>query len=110
VAHRWTCLAAWGYAEGKATKVATKATTKEAARGCERSGGTQVRATALSQRSGTGLRRPRASTVTFVERGLGGVLHLLGERSLSWPRDRELGPDKFDIIVPYGQHPGRASV
>ena len=40
----------------------------------------------------------RASTVTFVERGLGDVL-------ISWENEaflaqRELGPDKFDIVVP----------
>ena len=94
---RWNYLAAWGYAKGKATKVATKATTKEAAGDASEAAARrfvqQLYRNVPVLDSGA-----RASTVTFVERGLGDVL-------ISWENEaflaqRELGPDKFDIIVP----------
>ena len=52
---------------------------------------------AAQARAGAGYRRARATT-TFVERGVGDVL-------LAWENEaflalEELGPDKFDIVVP----------
>ena len=49
----------------------------------------------------------RGSTTTFVERGIGDVL-------LAWENEallaiKELGPDKFEIVAPVAQHPGRAA-
>ena len=49
----------------------------------------------------------RGSTTTFVERGVGDVL-------LAWENEaflalKELGPDKFEIVVPSLSHPGRAA-
>jgi sulfate transport system substrate-binding protein len=79
---RWNYVAAWGYAmktwndEGKAKKFV---------------GDIYKRVAVLD--SGA-----RASTVTFVDRGIGDVL-------LSWENEaylaiKDLGPDKFDIVVP----------
>ncbi|NML62772.1 sulfate ABC transporter substrate-binding protein [Massilia sp. RP-1-19] len=80
---RWNYLAAWGYA-------------------LKRPGGTEAKAKAFVAElfkhvpvfdSGA-----RASTNTFVQRGLGDVL-------LAWENEaflsvNELGPDKFEIVVP----------
>ena len=49
----------------------------------------------------------RGSTTTFAQRGIGDVL-------LSWENEaflmlEEFGKDKFEIVVPVGQHPGRAA-
>ena len=49
----------------------------------------------------------RGSTTTFVQRGIGDVL-------LAWENEaflaiKELGPDKFEIVVPSVEHPGRAA-
>ena len=80
---RWNYLAAWAWA-------------------LKQPGGSDVTAEALVKRifknvpvldSGA-----RASTITFVERGIGDVL-------LAWENEaflavKELGPDKFDIVLP----------
>lgn len=80
---RWNYLAAWGYA-------------------LKQSGGNEAAAKAYVKQlfshvpvldSGA-----RGATTTFVERGLGDVL-------LTWENEaflatKELGPDKFDIVVP----------
>lgn len=80
---RWNYLAAWAYA-------------------LDRNGGNQEAAQEFVRRLfrnvpvlDTGA---RASTITFVERGLGDVL-------LAWENEaylavNELGPNKFDIVVP----------
>ena len=80
---RWNYLAAWAYE-------------------LERSGGDAAKAQAFVQQLfrnvpvlDTGA---RGSTTTFVERGIGDVL-------LAWENEaflalNELGPDKFDIVVP----------
>ena len=49
----------------------------------------------------------RGSTTTFAQRGIGDVL-------LAWENEaflalKEFGPDKFEIVAPVGQHPGRAA-
>ena len=49
----------------------------------------------------------RGSTTTFVQRGIGDVL-------LAWENEaflalKEFGADKFEIVVPVDQHPGRAA-
>ena len=89
---RWNYLAAWGYALVK----------KEGSRDGKSKAGGDEAAREFVQKlyrnvpvldSGA-----RASTVSFVERGLGDVL-------ISWENEaflaqRELGPDRFDIIVP----------
>ena len=41
----------------------------------------------------------RGSTTTFAQRGIGDVLHLLGERGLARDR-RSSAPDKFEIVIP----------
>lgn len=89
---RWNYLAAWGYALVK----------KDGNRDGKGKAGGDEAAREFVQKlyrnvpvldSGA-----RASTVSFVERGLGDVL-------ISWENEafmaqRELGPDRFDIIVP----------
>ena len=90
---RWNYLAAWGYA-------------------LKQPGGNDAKAQASSSPrlyknvpvldSGA-----RGSTTTFAERGIGDVL-------LAWENEaylalKELGADKFEIVVPVGQHPGRAA-
>jgi sulfate transport system substrate-binding protein len=40
----------------------------------------------------------RGSTTTFVQRGIGDVLIAWGERGVA--AVKELGPDKFDIVMP----------
>ena len=89
---RWNYLAAWGYALVK----------KEGSRdGKSKAGGEQA-AREFVQKLYRNVpvldSGDRASTVSFVERGLGDVL-------ISWENEaflaqRELGPDRFDIIVP----------
>ena len=49
----------------------------------------------------------RGSTTTFAQRGIGDVF-------LSWENEaflvlKEFGKDKFEIVAPVGQHPGRAA-
>ncbi len=80
---RWTYLAAWGYARSEFD--GDEAKVKEFV------GALYKNVPVLD----TGA---RGSTTTFVQRGLGDVL-------LSWENEaflaiNELGPDKFDIIVP----------
>ena len=79
---RWNYLAAWAYALEK------NGGSEDKAKACRR---------AAQARAGAGYRRARATT-TFVERGVGDVL-------LAWENEaflalEELGPDKFDIVVP----------
>lgn len=80
---RWNYLAAWAY-------------------GLEKSGGDETQAKEfvrkLYQRVPVLDTGARGSTTTFVERGVGDVL-------LAWENEaflalEELGPDKFDIVVP----------
>jgi sulfate transport system substrate-binding protein len=80
---RWNYLAAWGYALRK-------------------SGGTEAKAkelvTAIYKNVPVLDSGARGSTTTFVERGIGDVF-------ISWENEaflaiKELGPGKFDIIVP----------
>jgi sulfate/thiosulfate-binding protein len=80
---RWNYLAAWGYALKKNGGDAAKAEKFVA----------EVYRNVPVLDSGA-----RGSTVTFVERGQGDVL-------ISWENEaylsvKELGPDKFDIVVP----------
>jgi sulfate transport system substrate-binding protein len=80
---RWNYLAAWGYALKKPGGDAAKA--QEFVR--------RVFANVPVLDSGA-----RGSTTTFVERGIGDVL-------ISWENEaflalKELGPDKFEIVVP----------
>jgi sulfate/thiosulfate-binding protein len=80
---RWNYLAAWGYALKKHGGDAAKAEKFV----------TEVYRNVPVLDSGA-----RGSTVTFVERGQGDVL-------ISWENEaylsvKELGPDKFDIVVP----------
>jgi sulfate/thiosulfate-binding protein len=80
---RWNYLAAWGYALKKHGGDAAKAEKFVA----------EVYRNVPVLDSGA-----RGSTVTFVERGQGDVL-------ISWENEaylsvKELGPDKFDIVVP----------
>ena len=80
---RWNYLAAWAYA-------------------LKQPGGNEVKAKAfvgdIYKRVSVLDTGARASTVTFVERGIGDVL-------LSWENEaylalKEMGPDKFEIVVP----------
>jgi len=80
---RWNYLAAWAY-------------------GLEKNGGDEEKAkdfvSRLFQRVPVLDTGARGSTTTFVERGVGDVL-------LAWENEaflalKELGPDKFDIVVP----------
>ena len=79
---RWNYLAAWGYAE---KKFGNEAKTKEFVANLYRN--VPVLDTGA-----------RGSTTTFVERGIGDVL-------IAWENEaflavKQLGPDKFDIVVP----------
>jgi sulfate transport system substrate-binding protein len=79
---RWNYLAAWGYAQ---KKLGGEAPAKEFVRKLYRN--VPVLDTGA-----------RGATTTFVERGLGDVL-------IAWENEaflavKELGPDKFEIIVP----------
>ena len=79
---RWNYLAAWGYA---ARKYGSDARAREFV--------TQLFRNVPVLDSGA-----RGATTTFTERGIGDVL-------LSWENEaflavKELGPDKFDIVVP----------
>jgi sulfate/thiosulfate-binding protein len=79
---RWNYLAAWGYAE---KKYGSEEKAKEFV-------GNLYRNVPVLD---TGA---RGSTTTFVERGIGDVL-------IAWENDaflavKQLGPDKFDIVVP----------
>ncbi|MCM5680775.1 sulfate ABC transporter substrate-binding protein [Schlegelella sp. S2-27] len=79
---RWNYLAAWGYA---ARKYGSDARAREFV--------TQLFRSVPVLDSGA-----RGATTTFTERGIGDVL-------LSWENEaflavKELGPDKFDIVVP----------
>ncbi|MFC4160893.1 sulfate ABC transporter substrate-binding protein [Chitinimonas lacunae] len=80
---RWNYLAAWGWA-------------------LKQPGATEQKARDYVSRVYRNVRvldtGARASTVTFVERGIGDVL-------IAWENEallsiKELGPDKFDIVVP----------
>jgi sulfate transport system substrate-binding protein len=80
---RWNYLAAWGYA--KQLPGGSDATAKEFVK--------KLFANVKVLDSGA-----RGSTITFVERGIGDVL-------IAWENEaflsvKELGPDKFDIVVP----------
>ncbi len=80
---RWNYLAAWGYALGRNGGDAAKA--QEFVR--------QIYANVPVLDSGA-----RGSTTTFVERGIGDVL-------IAWENEaflglKELGPDRFEIVVP----------
>jgi len=80
---RWNYLAAWGYALKKYGNDETKA--KDFV--------TQLYKNVPVLDSGA-----RGSTTTFVERGIGHVL-------LAWENEaflavKELGPDKFEIVIP----------
>ena len=80
---RWNYLAAWGYALKKTGGDQAKA--QEFVR--------QIYANVPVLDSGA-----RGSTITFVERGIGDVF-------ISWENEaflaqKELGPDKFEIVVP----------
>lgn len=80
---RWNYLAAWGYALQQ--KGGTEATARDFV--------SRVYRNVPVLDSGA-----RASTVTFVQRGIGDVL-------LAWENEallavKELGPDKFDVVVP----------
>ena len=80
---RWNYLAAWGYVLGKSGKNEAKA--KEFV-------------TALYKNVPVLDSGARGSTTTFVERGIGDVF-------ISWENEaflavRELGPEKFEIVVP----------
>jgi sulfate/thiosulfate-binding protein len=80
---RWNFLAAWGYALKKFGNDPAKAKELVAA----------IYGNVPVLDSGA-----RGSTVTFTERGIGDVL-------ISWENEaflatKELGPDKFDIVVP----------
>jgi hypothetical protein len=88
---RWNYLAAWGYALKKPA-----ATSQGEGSSCA------IFANVPVLDSGA-----RGSTTTFVERGIGDVL-------LAWENEaflalKELGPDKFEIVVPSLSHPGRAA-
>jgi sulfate transport system substrate-binding protein len=79
---RWNVLAAWGYA---VRKHGSEERARELLRGIFRN--VPILDTGA-----------RGSTITFVERGIGDVL-------LAWENEallavRELGPDKFDIVLP----------
>src|SRR5881394_3542696 len=79
---RWNYLAAWGFAE---KKFGNEAKTKEFVANLYRN--VPVLDTGA-----------RGSTTTFVERGIGDVL-------IAWENEaflavKQLGPDKFDIVVP----------
>jgi sulfate transport system substrate-binding protein len=80
---RWNYLAAWGYA-------------------LKQPGGTEDKArdfvTAIYRNVPVLDSGARGSTTTFVERGIGDVL-------ISWENEallaiKELGPDKFDVVIP----------
>jgi sulfate transport system substrate-binding protein len=80
---RWNYLAAWGYARRRPG--ATDATARQFV--------TQLYQNVPVLDAGA-----RGSTTTFVERGIGDVL-------LAWENEallatRELGPDRFEIVVP----------
>ena len=88
---RWNYLAAWGYA-------------------LKQPGGDDAKAkdfvTKLYKNVPVLDSGARGSTTTFVERGIGDVF-------ISWENEaflaiKELGPDKFEIVVP-SSHPGRAA-
>ena len=89
---RWSYLAAWGYAylkDGKSDAAAKDFVAK-----------VYKNVPVLD----TGA---RGSTTTFVERGIGDVL-------LSWENEallsvKELGPDKFQVVVPVAEHSCRAA-
>ena len=79
---RWNVLAAWGYA---VRKTGSEEQARELLRGIFRN--VPILDTGA-----------RGATVTFVERGIGDVL-------VAWENEallatRELGPDKFEIVVP----------
>ena len=89
---RWNYLAAWAYA-------------------LKQKGGNEAKAkefvTKLFKNVPVLDSGARGSTNTFVQRGLGDVL-------LAWENEaflavNELGPDKFEIVVPSAEHPGRAA-
>lgn len=96
---RWNYLAAWGYALkrelGDLSKLADAEAADEvaAAQGVARKFVADLFARVPVLDSGA-----RGSTTTFVQRGMGDVL-------LAWENEaflavNELGPDKFDIVVP----------
>jgi sulfate transport system substrate-binding protein len=79
---RWNYLAAWGYAQ---KKYGAEAQAKEFIR--------KLYANVPVLDSGA-----RGATTTFVERGLGDVL--LAWENEAWLAVKDLGPDKFEIVVP----------
>ena len=89
---RWNYLAAWGYA--LAQPGGSDATAKDFV--------TKIYKNVKVLDSGA-----RGSTTTFVERGIGDVF-------ISWENEaflalKELGPDKFEIVVPSLSDPCRAA-
>jgi sulfate transport system substrate-binding protein len=90
---RWNYLAAWGYALQREQG--------------ERSGGSATFISRLYKNVPVLDAGARGSTTTFAERGIGDVL-------IAWENEallatKQLGPDKFDIVIPVGEHPGRAA-
>ena len=90
---RWNYLAAWGYALKQPRRQRT-------AKAREFVAASISNVPVLD--SGA-----RGSTTTFAQRGIGDVL-------LSWENEahlalKELGADKFEIVQPVLQHPGRAA-
>ncbi len=89
---RWNYLAAWGYALKQAG--GSEATAKELVSKIYKN--TKVLDTGA-----------RGSLTTFTERSIGDVL-------ISWENEahlatKELGPDKFEIVIPSLSHPRRAA-
>jgi len=78
---RWNYLAAWGYAERKGGQAAAKDFVR------------RLYANVPVLDSGA-----RGATTTFVERGLGDALIVW--ESEAYLALRELGPDRFEIVVP----------
>ncbi len=90
---RWNYLAAWGYALRKVGNDPAKAK--------DFVGRIYKNVPVLD----TGA---RGSTITFVQRGIGDVL--LAWENEALPRGRRSSaPDKFEIVAPVDQHPGRAA-
>lgn len=96
---RWNYLAAWGYAMQKELGDLSKFTdTSKADEVRAAEGKAREFVTALYRKVPVMDTGARGSTTTFVQRGIGDVF-------LSWENEaflavEELGPDKFEIIVP----------
>ena len=82
-AARWNYLGAWGYALLKSNRDEAKA---------------KILSPSSIRTCRCSIPAARGATTTFVQRGIGDVL-------INWENEillsgRELGPDKFDIVVP----------